>query len=247
MKLVKWLKKEVVETQVLFRSVPGLTLALYILSTVMMNLLASVALINESWIALDAGIIVAFVGFILNDMIVKRFGAKAAIKVTVLGFVVNLLTASVFTIVAVIANAGGQYFALGDYATLTQWWIIGASAMAFLVSGIIDAGVHRLILKAFKSKPDGFGAHAASALGSTFVGQVIDNMLFGLLFTFPASMIGLWGMTPMTFLALVGFAVTGGIVELVCQALFTPLGFKIAESWRANKVGQEYLDLINKR
>jgi hypothetical protein len=79
------------------------------------------------------------------------------------------------------------------------------------------------------------------------VGQVIDNMLFGLLFTFPASMIGLWGMTPMTFLALVGFAVAGGIAELVCQALFTPLGFKIAESWRVNKVGQEYLDLINKR
>ena len=78
MKLVKWLKKEVIETQVLFRSVPGLILALYILSTVMMNLLASVALVNESWIALDAGIIVAFVGFILSDMIVKQFGAKAA-------------------------------------------------------------------------------------------------------------------------------------------------------------------------
>lgn len=247
MKLVKWLGNELQVSKVLFRSVPGIVLALFILSTVLMNLLASVALVNEAWLALDAGIFVAFVGFILLDMIVKRFGARAAVRVTVLGFLVNLSVAVLFTIVALVAKSSGQYFPLGDYATLTQWWIIGASATAFLVSGILDAGLHHLILNRFKKNPEGVVAHMTSALGSTFVGQVIDNMLFGLLFTFPASMIGLWGMTPMTVTALLGFAVAGGIVELLCQALFTPLGYKVAESWRRDRLGQDYLDLVSKK
>jgi len=246
MKLIELLKNEIKVSKVLFRSVPGIVMSLYLLSIVLMNLLASVAIVNTSWLALDAGIFVAFVGFLLMDMIVKRFGAKAAIRMTVLGFLVNVGTAILFTVVAFVAKASGQYYPLADYATLTQWWIIGASATAFLVSGILDAVVHHVILKAFKKNKEGIVAHAASAWGSTFLGQFIDNLLFGLLFTFPASMIGLWGMTPMTLLALIGFALAGGVVELVCQVIFTPWGYKVAESWRAQKVGQEYLDLINK-
>ena len=246
MKLVKWLENEVKVSRVLFRNVPGLVMSLYLLSTVLMNLLASVAIVNTSWLALDAGIFVSFAVFLLMDMVVKRFGAKAAIRITVLGFLVNIGTAVLFTIVAFIAEASGQFYPLADYATTTQWWIIGASAAAFLISGVLDAVVHHVILKAFKTDREGIVAHAASAWGSTFLGQFIDNLLFGLLFTFPASMIGLWGMTPMTLLALFGFALAGGVVELVCQVILTPWGYKVAESWRARKVGQEYLDLVHK-
>lgn len=246
MKLVKWLGNEVKVSKVLFRSVPGVVMALYLLATVLMNLLASVAIVNTSWLALDAGIMVSFIGFLLMDMIVKRFGAKAAIRMTVLGLLVNIGTAILFTGVALIAKASGQYYPLADYATTTQWWIIGASATAFLVSGILDALIHDQILKRFKKNKEGIAAHATSAWVSTFFGQLFDNLLFGLLFTFPASMIGLWGMTPMTILALFGFALAGGVVELVCQVIFTPWGYKVAEGWRARKVGQEYLDLVNK-
>lgn len=246
MKLVKWLGNEVKVSQVLFRNVPGIVLSLFLLSTVLMNLLASVALVNTSWIALDAGIFVSFVGFFLLDMIVKRFGAKAAIRVTVLGFIINLAVAGLLTLVAVIANASGQYYPLADYATLTQWWIIGASAAAYLVSGIANSLIHELILKRFKKNKEGIVAHATSAWVSTFFGQMFDNLLFGLLFTFPASMIGLWGMEPMSLLGLVGFALAGGIVELLCQVLFTSYGYKVAEGWRAKGVGQEYLDLVDK-
>lgn len=246
MKLVKWLENEVKVSRVLFRNVPGLVMSLYLLSTVLMNLLASVAIVNTSWLALDAGIFVSFAVFLLMDMVVKRFGAKAAIRITVLGFLVNIGTAILFTVVAFIAEASGQFYPLADYATTVQWWIIGASATAFLVSGILNAVVHHIILKAFKKNKEGIVAHAASAWGSTFLGQFVDNLLFGLLFTFPASMIGLWGMKPMTLLALFGFALTGGVVELLCQVIFTSWGYKVAESWRARKVGQEYLDLVDK-
>lgn len=244
MKLVKWLENEVKVSRVLFRNVPGLVMSLYLLSTVLMNLLASVAIVNTSWLALDAGIFVSFAVFLLMDMIVKRFGAKAAIRMTVLGFLVNIGTAILFTIVAFIAEASGQFYPLADYATTTQWWIIGASATAFLASGILDAVVHHIILKAFKKNKEGIVAHATSAWVSTFFGQFADNLLFGLLFTFPASMIGLWGMRPVTLLALIGFALAGGVVELLCQVIFTLWGYKVAESWRVQKVGQEYLDLV---
>lgn len=246
MKLVRLLENEVKVSRVLFRSVSGIVMSLYLLSTVLMNLLASVAIVNTSWLALDAGIFVSFVVFLLLDMVVKRFGAKAAVRLTVLGFIVNLAVAGLFTLVAVIANASGQFYPLADYATLTQWWIIGASAAAYLVSGIVNALVHGLILKRFKKNREGIVAHATSAWGSTFFGQFVDNLLFGLLFTFPASMIGLWGMKPMSLLALVGFALAGGVVELLCQVIFTPWGYRVAESWRAQKVGQEYLDLISR-
>lgn len=241
----KLFRKELNETKVLFRSIPGLVLALFILSTVLMNILASVALVNDSWIALDAGIIVSFIGFILSDMIVKRFGAKAAIKVTILSLLVNLAVCGLFAIIAMIAASSGAYFALSDYATQTQWWIIGASATAFLISGVIDSLVHAGIKKMFKKKADGIAAHIAGAWVSTFVGQVIDNMIFGLLFTFPASLIGLWGMTPMSLIALFTFAVAGGMVELLSQAIFTPFGYAIAEKWRKDEVGNEYLKLIS--
>ena len=179
-----------------------------------MNLLASVALSIRAGLPLDAGIFVAFIGFLLFDMIVKRFGAKAAIRVTVLGFIVNLAVAGLFTLVAVIANASGQYYPLADYATLTQWWIIGASAIAFLISNIVDALIHELILKRFKKNKEGIVAHATSAWSSTFFGQTFDNLLFDCCHI-PRVNDWVMGMKPMSLLGLVGFALVGGIAELL--------------------------------
>lgn len=65
MKLVKWFRNEIKVSRVLFRSVPGVVMSLYILSTVLMNLLASVAIVNTSWLALDAGIMVSFIGLLV--------------------------------------------------------------------------------------------------------------------------------------------------------------------------------------
>ena len=39
-------------------------------------------------------------------------------------------------------------------------------------------------------------------------------------------------------------AAIGAVVELVCQIILSPLGFKIAQNWRKNGVGQEYIDLV---
>lgn len=213
----------------------------FVISIVAMNLLASKALVNNNWIALDAGIIVSWLSFLSMDIIVKRFGPKASIRISIIATLINIVVMAVFSAAAAIPGDWG----LNDYATGINWWIIGASTAAFIVSGIVNSLLNWVIKKAFKKHPNSFIAYAASSYGSTMVGQFVDNLVFALIFTFPASMIGLWGMTPMSILALFMFALTGAVVELLCQIIFSPIGYKVANKWEKQGIGQEYLDLVS--
>lgn len=254
-----WCKKEWAETKLLFKELPAVVMCLYTLVAVSMNVLAStqlVSLTTESgvnWFALDAGIFVSWVMFMLGDMIVKRFGAKAAIKVAIFGMVVNLIFCGVITGIAAIMEATGSSLAyLGDYVLhgfslnaenfdggiATAWHIILGSALAFIVSATVNALVHRTIKAVFKKNPDGLGAHIASAWGSTAIGQFVDNLIFAF-----AVSIWIFGWQP---LAAVMCAVTGMVVELLCQAIFTPVGYRIAESWRKSGIGSSYLEALSK-
>lgn len=242
-KLKNWLKNEVSETKVLFKSLPLVPTTLFIVSVVAMNLMAAKALVNESWIALDAGILVSWFSFLTMDMIVKRFGPRAAIKVNLLAVFVNLVVMGLLTIAAVMPGD----WALNDYGTGTNWWIIGASTAAFIISGVVNSFIGWAIKKMFKKNPNGVGAYIASSYVSTTVGQFVDNLVFALIFTFPASIIGLWGMERMTVLALIMYAAVGAVVELLCQVVFSPIGYKVAENWRKHDVGKDYIELIESR
>lgn len=235
-----YFKKKWQETRLLLKSVSAITMTLFVVSIVAMNLLASKALVNESWIALDAGIIVSWLSFLTMDMIVKRFGPKASISLSIVATLINILIMGVFTIAALIPGD----WCLNDYATGVNWWIIGASSAAFIVSGIVNSLTNWIIKKSFKKHPNSFIAYAVSSYGSTMLGQFIDNLVFALVFTYPASLIGLWGMTAMSPLALFMFAFTGAVAELICQIIFSPIGYKVAEKWRKDNIGQEYLQFI---
>lgn len=259
-KIKEWIKKDWAETKLLFKGLPAVVMSIYTLMVVLMNILASTELISLTsssglnWFALDAGIFVSWVMFLLGDMIVKRFGAKAAIKVAIFGMLVNLGFCLMVTIIAAIMEAFGSGLVyLGDYVlhgfslkaenfdggVATAWHIILGSALAFAVASIIDALIHKMIKATFKKNPDGIAAHIASAWGSTAVSQFVDNMIFA----FTVS-IWIFGWSP---LAAVMCAVTGMIVELLCQALFTPFGYMIAKKWTKEGIGQEYIDAIEKQ
>ena len=240
-KIKEFFKKELTETKLLLKNIPALTMTLFVVSIVAMNLLASKALVNESWIALDAGIIVSWLSFLTMDMIVKRFGPRASIRLSIVATIVNILVMGIFTAAAFIPGD----WCLNDYGTGVNWWIIGASSTAFLVSGVVNSVTNWAIKKIFKKNPDSFAAYAASSYGSTMIGQFVDNLVFALVFTYPASCIGLWGMSQMSVLALFMFAFTGAVVELLCQIIFSPIGFKVANKWKAEKVGQEYIDYVS--
>lgn len=233
LKIKNWLKKEFNETKVLLKGVPAIVMTLFVLSIVAMNLLASKLIVDASWIALDAGITVSWLSFLTMDMIVKRFGPKASIKLSILASLLNVIVMAVFTFAALIP---GEWM-LNDYATGMNWWIIAASTAAFIISGIVNSITHWAIEKMFKNKHE-FKVYAVSSYASTMLGQFVDNLVFALVFTVPAFRIG--------FLPTFMFALTGAIVELICQIVFSPIGYKVAEKWRKDSIGEEYIRLMEK-
>ena len=76
------IKKVMEDYKVLLRSIPAATVSLFIVSVIMMNLLANKELISLPYLALDCGFVVSWVSFLCQDMICKRFGAKASIKIS---------------------------------------------------------------------------------------------------------------------------------------------------------------------
>lgn len=226
-----WLTKEIKETKILLKEIPAMVMTLFVISIVAMNLLASKLIIDTNWIALDAGIAVSWLSFLTMDIIVKRFGPKASIKLSIIASLLNIIVMAVFTIAALIP---GDWM-LNDYASGMNWWIIGASTAAFIASGIVNSISNWVIEKIFKDKHS-FKSYAVSSYASTMLGQFVDNLVFALVFTVPAFGIGA--------LPTLMFALTGAIVELICQIIFSPIGYKVAEKWRQNNIGQEYLALL---
>ena len=85
------IKTEVKEVSVLLRSIPSLTMTLFIVSVITMNLLANKSInLPFSFMALDCGIVVSWLSFLCMDVITKHFGPKAATQASLVAVLVNL-------------------------------------------------------------------------------------------------------------------------------------------------------------
>lgn len=236
-KIGSYLKKEWKDTVLLLRSVPAVPFSLFVLSIVLMNILANKTIVNESWIAIDGGIVVSWLAFMMLDILVRRYGPKASTKIMVTALIINLLAVCIFNLVAVLSFGGG--WVQGADAELDalfagSWHVLAASSVAFLTAAIVSNFLHWAIRKRFKPQTrNKFSAFAVASWTSTLVAQFVDNLLFGLLFLFALGFI--------TLTAAIMMAATGMVAELICQALFSPFGYRVAEKWRKNKIGDEYL------
>ena len=81
-----------------------------------------------------------------------------------------------------------------------------------------------------------FRSYAVASYVSTMVGQFVDNFVFAMLFLFALGYI--------TFLGAVMMAAVGAVVELLCQIVLSPVGYKISEGWRKRGVGEEYVACV---
>ena len=97
-KLKKVIINEIDDYKILLKNVPVLTMIFFVLSVIYMNIFAGKELINMKYIALDCGFLLSWVSFLCMDMFTKRFGAKPAIKLSLLAIVINLLSCGVFYI-----------------------------------------------------------------------------------------------------------------------------------------------------
>lgn len=238
-KVRTWLKHELEETKTLFKCLPVSSVVFFVVSVIAMNLMASKVIVNDGkWLALDAGIAVSWVAFLTMDMIVKRFGPRAAIKVNLFAVIVNIVVMGMFTLGALLPTGNDYPWGLQDYGTGLNWWIIGASTAAFIVSGVVNSISGWAIKCTFKKNPNGVAAYITSSYISTTLGQFVDNLVFALIFTMPFDNLNI--------IQVLMFAVVGAVVELLCQIIFSPLGYKIAERWRKQNIGEEYITLVNK-
>ena len=243
-KLKVRLKDELREFRLLLRSIPALTVSLFVVSVICMNLLANKTLLQLDWIALDGGILISWLSFMCMDIITKHFGPKASNSVTVLAVLINLLTCLIFFVASAIPTNAGDFGAF-DRIFGGTWFILLGSTVAFLASAVINNSLNWLIGKSFYKKPDGRLAYAARTYVSTFVGQFLDNFIFSVIvFVFFAPIF--WNGFHWTVLQCVTCALTGAVAELIMEIAFSPIGYRITKRWTREKVGEEYLNFIGR-
>lgn len=238
------IKHEVYELKILLRSIPSPVVTLFAVSVIAMNLLAnkSVSLPVE-WLALDCGIIVSWISFLSMDIITKHFGPKAATQISIVAVAVNLMACIIFYIAGMIPGMWGESYVDGSEALLNTaldntfsgtWYVLLGSTAAFIVSAIVNNSLNYLIGKLFRKNPNGFLAYAMRAYISTAIGQFADNLIFALIVS---HVFFGWSM-----LQCITCSITGMLVELICEIVFSPIGFAVCKKWNKENIGKEYFE-----
>lgn len=244
----KWLF-DFKDWKMLFRSIPGTVTALFVVSVIVMNLMASktIVMTNPSWLGITGGLLISWIPFLCMDVVVKTYGAKGATKLNILGLLINLCCIGVFQLVSVIQIGGNADSYTAFNATFSQTWqIFVASSIAFVLSGIANNVINVGIGKLFKKNPDGRLAYVTRTYVSTALGQFIDNFVFTSLAFLVFFKLSVGSSFGWTWLTVLGTAAFGALLELLMEVVFSPIGYKICKKWQSEQVGADYLSYCRK-
>ena len=241
-KFKAFLYREEKETAILLSCIPTSVVTLFVVSVVCMNLLANKTLIQLEWIALDAGILISWLSFMCMDIITKHFGPKASTKISIFAALINLMTCMIFFVASLIPSNASDFSAFDSIFGGT-WFILLASTIAFLSSAALNNVLNWQIGRLFKKNPDGMVAYATRTYVSTFVGQFFDNFIFSLIVFVGFAPI-FWDGFHWTVLQCFMCALTGAVAELIMEVAFSPIGYRIVTRWKAENVGEKYLDYM---
>lgn len=225
--------------KVLLRSIPASTVTLFIVSVIMMNLLANKELISLPWLALDCGFAVSWVSFLCMDMICKRFGARASIMVSVMALGINLGVSLVFWLLTLTPGMWGAYYDTGllevnDALNATiggTWYVVLGSSCAMLTSSVVNSLLNQAIGR--MEHKNTFGAFALRSYVSTGIAQFVDNLVFAVIVSH--TFFG-W-----TWLQVLTCSLTGAVAELLCEVFLSPVGYRVVRGWERENVGALYL------
>ena len=232
------LKNFISDTVMLLRSVPSSIVSLFVLSVVLMNLLANKTIYQRGFLAVDGGIVVSWLTFLCMDIITKRFGARAATQVSIFALAVNLLAVAIFAIVSVIPTETDYSAFNGIFGG--SWFIVLSSSLAFITSAIVNNGLNAAIGRLFEANPDGRAAYCARSYVSTFIGQFVDNFVFASLVFMVFAPI-YWGGFSWTLPQCVSCSLIGACMELFMEVVFSPIGYNVCRRWQRENVGGAYL------
>ena len=225
----------------LLRSIPSPIVTCMVLSVVLMNLLANKTIYQRGFFAVDGGIVVSWVTFLCMDIIVKRFGARAATQVSIFALFINLCCVGIFAIVSLIPTQT-------DYSAFNSifggsWFIVLSSSLAFLASAIVNNLLNVAVGRWFRDNPDSRAAYYVRSYVSTMVGQFVDNMVFaGLTFMVFAPIY--WGGFSWTLPQCITCSLIGAVLELLMEVAFSPIGYAVTRRWQRDGVGAAYLKAV---
>jgi uncharacterized PurR-regulated membrane protein YhhQ (DUF165 family) len=222
------MKKAFSELNELIMRVHPLILALTVLSTVGMNLLANKSIdTGLSWLALDCGILLSWLAFLSMDVATHCYGPKSATGVSFVALLLNLFMVAVFFVASIIPGAWGEGFVPGSEAVINTalnhtfggtWFVILGSSIAYAVSAAVNNFLNWRIGQRVGDR--GFETFALRSYVSTFTAQFVDNITFALIVS--RTFFG-W-----TMVQCITCAITGAVLELVFEVVFSPIGYRIS-------------------
>lgn len=220
----------------LFKAVPKLVVILFCLTVIGMNVLAQYQLVSLPFLAINAGITISWLAFLILDVITKHFGAKAANYLSILAVLVNLFVGLIFFIISLVLD-NPHY----DVFAFSSWSILLASTLAFIVSALTNNYVNVFVGKRIRRNPDGRLAFTLRTYISTLLGQIVDNFLFVFLAFYILPFIPFAIQIRWTIWQCLGASVLGALVELLSEVLFTTIGYRVSIYWKKLHVGEEYI------
>lgn len=251
MKNQSFFQRIVTDYKILLRNIPSSTILFFVLSVICANLMANKELFNYKYLALDCGFVFSWVMFLCLDIICKRWGAKASVKISIFALFVNLLVTFSFFLLSKTNGLWGESYNLSQEEALLvnhalnktfggSWFVVLGSALAFLSSSVANAFfnffVGKLIIK--KLSENSFSNFALRSYISTFLAQFIDNLIFALIVS--KTFFG-WTWEQILFCSLLG-----ATCELICEICFSGIGYKILQNWEKENVGNEYINFRKK-
>ncbi len=233
------LKDLVEDYKVLLRSIPASTVTVFVVSVILMNLLANKELVSFPYLALDCGFTLSWVAFLCQDMICKRFGPKASVKVSIMALACNLAVSLLFWLVSLAPGMWGAYYStesLEVNAALNStiggsWYVVLGSSVAMLCSSFVNSHVNQFI--GHRTDDGSFAKFALRSYVSTGIGQFVDNLVFALIVSY-----NFFGWSPVQVITC---SITGALAELACEILLSPVGFRVASGWEREGVGEAYV------
>lgn len=225
--------------KLLLRCLPTMVTVIFVLSVVLMNLMANKIIFQISDIAAgDGGFLLSWIPFLCMDSVTKRYGARASIMLNILGAVINIACVLLFSAIAALPG-NGEDFSAFNYIFGGVWFIVLGSMVAYVASGVVNSLLNAAIGKLFKKNPDGKLAYFSRAYISTFIGQSLDNFLFAfIVYYIFAPIYWGWGFT---LTICIGAALCGGIMELFMETLFSPIGYAMCKKWDEADVGTDWI------
>lgn len=230
------------ETFLLLRNIPSPVVAFFVVSVVTMNLLANKTILSLEYLALDGGLLVSWIAFLAMDIVTKHFGPRAATLLSIFALFVNLVVSLIFYLVSIIPGDASPFVAAFNQIFGGTWFILLSSSIAFIASAVINNFLNYAVGKTFKKNPDGKLAYFTRSYVSTFIGQFADNMIFtSLVFLLFFPVFQGWGWT---FIQALMCSLFGAMVELLLEAVFSPIGYYVCKKWKKDNIGEQYFEYI---